>query len=1528
MALSDDQLFQQYRDRIKADPLNRYVINWQEVFQQSTDVGRRLTEWTNSQEYFDLIDEAERRKADNNVQPADPSTTTSEPTIPRYKAITTSQPSGEQSERPDVYEVYQVSSGGAGPNKLVAVRVGDARPQNVVQYLGQKKRTDTVPYMQQDVSVDDIVNGTISFGGAAVQPDIDQEEASPPVYQPYGGAGQQPEIVEEEVSPPVYQPYGGAAEQPDTDQEQGGGDEESGGGVNIGEIWNRVNQDLQNQYGQYFSPDELTQLFFEFGDGFSEGGSDLNSQISQFLNEKYYAKSIEAVEPVEEVDVDYRPAFDGYYNRYASSAYADIITSLPNADELFEQWKTSYDGQGDPGYSISSFFQDQILQAQQAQTDEGLTDDELLQDYIDRISADPLNATVVDWNTLSAENPEVAQRLTQWTNSQEYFDLVDAAEGRGGDGGGDGGGDEAGDEAGDGTGDGAGDGAGDEAGDETGDGTSNIEVLQSVLRNQDYINRVKQHFSEGGNRDNVSAVIDSILSELNISDNQKADLKADLSYFLSNEAESQLAVDNLEKDDTEVVDEGEGEGVVVDEGEDEGDSVVVTDVAGNDLEPTGTTEDFDEFVAEVIDIIDTMSFVTLDDLNDVKSSLEGVFTEYKDVVTSLADAEAAKNIIDGHIETILSNALEQSSTLFATFDSEQTFGRETRSGLEVTMENIISQLEIDKEGLIAKQSNLINLRYDQALERLARKGLLEGGGISASGTNILAATDLEQQRTQDLVQAEIELDEKLRGELRETLTLIDTIARSRTDEAIAQQQSRLDTSQQLLDFIVELENLRLGSRSVSVEERGMTLEEYRSSVDEKIREAEITGRFNGEETLALREMLSRVEIENRRLDLENKIAEASISVEERFIALQELVDLKRVEIEARRYNLEEALGLRGMSLSERRLILDEFLGNAGVEQAEREHVLNQLLGEGDLAIRRDLADLEAERFELTSYLEGKRLLLEQQAQEIESGQINRRIAIEENRMELDRFIANNRATLDKNALEIERQKVVLDRNRFELESQLGVGRLAQDAQALELEERKLMLEDLVSHNRLRLEERQIAFEEIMYNSDLELRERAQFIDEITKRQNLDRLDRELLMQQMLANSQVEQGEWEFFLRERIAESDMSAREQEIAIARLEVQLGERQLSLQERQQELDERFRIAEATGVIIDQNGFVVPTLAAKAQEQSDYLAQQGLDLEAQRLQQSASQFTRELNAQTKQWADQYNLDAGQAQALQAQIYAEIDRNKQQLDMQLEEMLHQQYITLEDLGLRQGELDLSRIKVSNDQELAQARLELDRNTLSAQIEQQEYDRALELKRHADNLGLEYDQLAQMWNQAAADREQALYLASQEFGLEEERLTLMRFQVEEDVRLRGLTLEQSAEQWAAEFGLEEEAALQAIRFAEEEHRARMTAMALDNNMTQTQINALNSEWNAFMLQEARRDELWSMAMDGNMLNTPEGRQKFAAFMALAQGIGYSPAYPPAEQDDGGIVGAFGEVFASVLGEEAAKEGLRQLGVGG
>ena len=997
------------------------------------------------------------------------------------------------------------------------------------------------------------------------------------------------------------------------------------------------------------------------------------------------------------------------------------------------------------------------------------------------------------------------------------------------------------------------------------DEPAGIPTIADLAADAANITNIRGQLDAGRSQQDIEAYVGDILLRAGYSPAEARANMVDLAFFLSNNATLQRTAEEAAAMEAEsapaeepvveepVVEEPVVEEPVVEEppiGTDT-DPVVVTDPAGSDVPTTGTEEDINEIVPELLSIINDMPMSNLDDLKAVKDALGGIFEEYGVAIEDLANAEAASNIIDEHIEVILSNALNASETLFSSFDNTQEFGREAQSGLELSMERILNQLEFDKEDLLAKTGNLVNLRYDQALERLGRAGLLEGGGIAASGANVRQAEEIEAARAQELIAKELEVDEKLRAELRETVSLMDAIQRSRTDEAISQQQSRIDTTQQLLDFITDLENLRLGSRSVAVQEDSLSLDEYRAKADERLREAELTGDLDGQETLALREMLSRVQLENRRIELETKISSRELSVSERAMALQELVEIKKIGLEAKRVNLEEALGLQGMSLQERRLTLDELLGNAGIDVEERKLVLDELLGTGDLAIRRDMADLEERKFTTSDFLERRKLQIEEHQLSIENGQINRRMALEERRLEFDRFVEGNRVNLTRNQQRIDELSASANFNAVEYERELGWQRLANDGQRIDIEERRQLMEETVSMSQISFEERRMAFEEIMVNKEFSLKEREYYLTEMVSKTNLTQRDKELATDLYLARAQKEQ--------------------------------GDRSLDIQEREIGFDERMRISEATGVVIDQNGYPVPTLAAKGLEIEERMRQAGLDMEAEKIRNSYNQWNRQFNEDAERWMSEFALTAQEADDRRAVVYQQMELARQDMELRVEESIRNGFIDMQSLGIRQGELDLSKIQVSNEKERSDAQLRLDAQTLSATIGQQDLDRSFEMKRHNDRLGWEEEQFNRAIVESDREWAAAVEQAAIDNDLDAEEFALAKYQIEQDVLLRQISLEDAAAHWSAEFGLEQASVDQALRQADQLHYQQLRSNNIAIDMSEEQYEQFLRERQSFEKQEAARDEMYELAMDKDALKSKSGRRQLAALLAIVNG---------------------------------------------
>jgi len=958
-------------------------------------------------------------------------------------------------------------------------------------------------------------------------------------------------------------------------------------------------------------------------------------------------------------------------------------------------------------------------------------------------------------------------------------------------------------------------------------------------------------------------------------------------------AKSQL--DDLPESDVE--EEARAAGLLPPIADDE--DVVIEGLDGDDIEPSGDESDLDEFAAEFITLVENIDLSNAETIKEIKATLDEVYNNYKTDLEDFAEAEAAINIVDRYLPTILEEILSASQSLFEADDAAD-------DELNSKIDTILESMEVDRDDLLSKQINLINMRYDKAYEGLQRKGLIEGGGISASGANIRSGIELEEKRTQDLIQAEINLDEKLRLEAKETLTLLDSINRSRTTQAITEQQSRTETAQQLLDFVLDLESLRLGQREAAVGERGVavderqiTLAEYRAQVDERLAEAELTGKLGEVETIALREMLSRVEIENRKLELENIALDANISIEERTAALNELSTIKNIELDAKKYNLEEVLGLQGLSLSERRLRLDEFLGEAGIEAEEREFVLNKMLGEGELAIRREQQDLEFARFNLTDFIERKNLLLAENQQKLEAGQINERQALEEQRLLLDQFIANNKVVLDQNAQRIDEKRLEYDQlsreEQLDWEKTLGLERLSLEGEQLDLEEKRILLQDLTANRSIDLDQKQLVLEEAIFNTEFDLSERQFFLEEFLSKSELSLRDQQIAQEMILSNARIRQ--------------------------------DDERLDLEERQYTLEETLRVSDQLGFIINKDGIPVKTLKAKAQEDSSRLANQGLDLERQQLDATIDQFNKELQQQFRMFQANYGLSERELSNAQEEFSKRYELDAAELNLTIRTAFEQNILNIEELDIRRGELDLSKIQVENEAELALARLDADADALQAQITQQSLDRELDKLEAAGNLKLSYLEFEARRSEAERMDELALTEAANEYAISREKLALTRYQVDQDVLQRGLDRAQSARFWANEFGLDKRQVEQALDFAKDLHDEKLIALRQEYDMTEEEFNRFMSEYDNYEKSEARRDSIWAEVLDGNLLDTDKGKEKFAAIMSVmgmtAGGVGTGGS----RDRGGGFFSGLGEAFFSGVGAgvgDVAREGVVDL----
>jgi hypothetical protein len=1008
--------------------------------------------------------------------------------------------------------------------------------------------------------------------------------------------------------------------------------------------------------------------------------------------------------------------------------------------------------------------------------------------------------------------------------------------------------------------------------------------------------------------------------------------------------------------------------------------VVVVDVAGNEIVPENDAQvDMDESVNEILRLIDGVDFSDATQVEDVRATIEGVFEDYGVALDGILSIEGASNVIDKYIDDILVQSLEQSTELFEDTDPEETFGRKAEAGIEISMERIIDSLAIDEKEILEKTSTLINQKYDDAFERLGRLGLIEGGGIAASGTNIRQAEELESARATELIQAELEVGEKYRAELRETLLLFENIKTSRATEAIEEQKIRISTTQQLLDFVVSLEEIRLGGRAADVsesrlllEERSLDIEDFRARADERLREAELTGLLDEEETLAMREVMSRIELDKKRLDLEAKIADRELSIQEKAQALNDLVQIRTLNLEAKKFNLEESLGMSGMDIEERRIALDEVMANAGMSIEERKLALDTLLGEGELAIRADLAVAEIEQITINNYLmqkEDRRADIELRLQE---GEINNRMALDMRRLDLETFITANDIELRTRGLDIQeteleqragetaeefairreelkqragetteefalrrdelKQRVAetdeeykFRREQLGLEEKLGFARLEQEGQKIGLEERRVLLDEMVEVGRLDLATQQLAFEELMSNQEYDLAERRYYTDQLLANRGLDQRDKEILTNEMLANSKISldearleyeklSDEKRLALEERglVLREDMT--EAEIQVLNRNMQLSEDRLELEktsmantEAARAFEQSMALADRTGFYVGLDGTMIPTMASRTADREFELREKGLDIEAERLRISSNQFDEGLKQQIAEFAATHDLNLRETEALIAKTEADIAAQSARLAQDIAQADEGNKINWESLRLRGVEIEVG--KEATEEEMA-----FRREQLQLQIEQQNLDRANDASQFAESLDLSLAEFESAQDRWETEWQFSSEMAAKEFGLEEEEFLILKWQIEQDIELKGKSLEEASAQWAAEFGLDEEQVRQAMEFSEATFNERVRTIGLENDLTEAQSDALAAELAKFNKEEQRRDTMWEDVLGDKIdWDNEDDVKKFAAHMALINGTGLG----------GGGQGGKGGLFAP---EPGIVESITEFGM--
>ena len=859
---------------------------------------------------------------------------------------------------------------------------------------------------------------------------------------------------------------------------------------------------------------------------------------------------------------------------------------------------------------------------------------------------------------------------------------------------------------------------------------------------------------------------------------------------------------------------------------------------------------------------------------------------------SLANLEGAAQIIDKYMDDILDQALNYTLNMFEDEDSTEFFGRKSRSGIEETIERVYTQLDVDLAERKEKVTSLVNLRYDQAAERLARAGLIEAGGITGSGTYMARLEQLETERAASIIEKELEADDWVRGELKEVATMLENLKTSMAAEEETRQATRLDTTSQLLDFVTKLEEVRLSERQVSVQEGALDLDAYNSAVDEKIRIAEQTGMLDGEETVVLREIYSRMELENRRLDLEAIWFDEEMDFNSRVQAFREVVDIKRIGLEARKMNLEETLGLAGLQLEERRLKLDQYLGEAGVALEERGLIIDMMLGEGDLNIRRDQLGIERDRLDSQSFVENQRLLIDQQKVDLEEKNIDNRYAQEEQRLQFDYFVEGNRTTLTLNDqkiqqerndisrlnLDIEAERLEYEERRDILDRSLGFARLNLEGEALSLEDRKFVFDQMLQQRKLTLEEQRMAFEEVMFNEEMDLADRRLYLEGTIAKSNLDDADADRAVDWYLANAKVRQDDRSLDLQER----DLTNREQE----------------------------RFINATGMYIDPDGNVQQTWKSKMDEEALRLEEMGLDNQANALTHEIRIF------------DEYTKPLLVLE--QAEYQQKRHEFERRMSLESERLTHDINVALEANKIDKFMAEIQHDDVKNRADYNEKKLEYDQQYLQSQIRQQALERQADMERFEKQLNFDTLKFEDWKERDNREWAQSLKESAEQYGLDLRELELIEFKAQHDAAMANDDFESAAYAYAEAWGLPPDKVVEALNVARENRARVMDQYATDRGLSEEQLRQLRNANEEFEQGESRRDKLWAMvdAEDFDWSN-PADRAEFTAMMNIANGTNTTFSGFTTTGEGGGqqgFVGYLSNLFGKVMIETLTGDG--------
>ena len=296
------------------------------------------------------------------------------------------------------------------------------------------------------------------------------------------------------------------------------------------------------------------------------------------------------------------------------------------------------------------------------------------------------------------------------------------------------------------------------------------------------------------------------------------------------------------------------------------------------------------------------------------------------------------------------------------------------------------------------------------------------------------------------------------------------------------------------------------------------------------------------------------------------------------------------------------------------------------------------------------------------------------------------------------------------------------------------------------------------------------------------------------------------------------------------------------------------------------------------------------------------------------------------RQFDAEYNLTQDQFEETIRQFNKQFRLEEERVRADIKRVLAEGKLATVMQGIRKGELDLRKREVQNEKDYREAQLDHDADVLSAEITQRNLDRSHDFKKHEDVLNLEnikFDDFVKNRDKEWAFTSKQV---SKEFGLEEDKFEIMRFQVEQDVLMKRGDIESSVRRWAEEFDIDPVVAANAIDEARVRQQASLDQVIATADLTQEQANKLKSEYAAFQKAEARRDDIWALGNNENFnWNNPAHVNEITGLMML---VNNSSGAFEFEEDDGfwDSVGdytgnLFGNITDNIITNQLKKWGL-------